>query len=144
MSTKFPLVAGMVAAIGLLAFYLALITLAEGRDFAARQFRADWPYLIFLMPSFGWVIGMILHAQERVVRHSGVMAGSTGMSATAVVACCAHFLPTLLPLVGISTLASVLAAWKVPLLLLAIATNLAVVAYVWRHIRSMDRMEALL
>jgi hypothetical protein len=141
MRARFPLVAGAVAAIALLAFYLLLVTLAESREFAARQFRADWPYLVFLMPSFGMVIGTILHARERAARHAGVMAGCTGMSATAVVACCAHFLPTLLPLVGISALASVLAAWKAPLLLLAIATNLLVAGYVWRHLRSMDRME---
>lgn len=141
MRARFPVVAGAVAAIGLLAFYLLLVTLAESRAFAARQFRADWPYLVFLMPSFGLVIGTILQARQRAARHAGVMAGSTGMSAGAVVACCAHFLPTLLPLVGISALASILAAWKAPLLLLAIATNLVVAAYVWRHLRAMTRME---
>lgn len=141
MSRGFPAVAGSVAAIGLLAFYLLLITVAESREFAARQFRADWPYLVFLMPSFGLVVGLIVHARQRAASHAGAMAGSTGMSATAVVACCAHFLPTLLPLVGVSAIASVLAAWKAPLLLAAIAINLGVAAYVWRHVRAMDRME---
>lgn len=141
MSSRFPIAAGSVATVALLAFYLVIVTLAEGRDAASRQFAQDWPFLVFLMPSFGLVIGLVLHARQAAAAHAGAMAGtSTGMSATAVVACCAHFLPTLLPLVGVSALASALAAWKAPLLILAILVNLAVAGYVWRHIQRMRRM----
>lgn len=142
MTRRFPLAAGAVAAVALLAFYLGLLVVAEGRDFAARQARQDAPYLAFLMPSFGLVIGLVLHARERAAAHAGRMAGtSTGLSATAVVACCAHFVPTLLPVVGVSAVASFLAAWKAPLLVLAIAVNLGMAAYVLRHLRRMDAME---
>lgn len=142
MKPSFPIVAGAVAAVALLAFYLVIVTLAEGRAAASRQFAQDWPFLMFLMPSFGLVIGLVVHAREAAAAHAGAMAGtSTGMSATAVVACCAHFLPTLLPLVGVSALASALAAWKAPLLILAILLNVAVAGYVWRHIRRMRAME---
>lgn len=141
MSNRFPVAAGAVATVGLLAFYLSIVTLAEGRAAAARQVAQDWPYLVVLMPSFGLVVGLVLHARQRARAHAGAMAGSTGLSATAVVACCAHFLPTLLPLVGVSALASALAAWKAPLLLMAIGLNLVVAAYVWRHIGRMRRME---
>jgi hypothetical protein len=135
-------VAGAVAAVGLLAFYLVIVTVAEGRAAASRQFAQDWPYLAFLMPSFGLVIGSVMHARQAAAAHAGAMAGtSSGMSATAVVACCAHFVPTLLPVVGASAVASALAAWKGPLLVLAIVVNLAVVAYVWRHVRRMRAME---
>ena len=142
MSRRFPLAAGAVAAVALLAFYLLIVTVAEGRAAASRQFAQDWPFLVFLMPSFGLVIGLVLHARQAAAAHATAMAGtSTGLSATAVVACCAHFLPTLLPLVGVSAFASALAAWKTPLLLLAILLNLAVAASVWRHVRRMRRME---
>lgn len=143
MRRAFPVVAGAVAAVALLAFYLVILALAEGRAAASRQFAQDWAFLVVLMPSFGLVIGLVVHARQAALAHAGAMTGtSTGLSATAVVACCAHFLPALLPLVGVSALASALAAWKAPLLVLAIVLNLAVAAYVWRHIRRMGAMES--
>ena len=133
---------GTVAAVVLLAFYLTLVSLAEGRTAAQAQFRDDLPFLAFLFPSFGAVAGLYAAVREAAAaaRASGAMAGtSTGLSATAVVACCAHFLPTLLPLVGISALASILASWKAPLLVIAIVLNVGVAAYLVRHLRRMRK-----
>lgn len=143
MSPAFKYAAGVVASLVLLAFYLAIVAVGEGRAAASRQFAQDWPFLLFLMPSFGLVIGLVVHAREAAARHATAMAGtSTGLSATAVVACCAHLLPTLLPVLGISAAASLLAAWKEPLLVVAIATNVAVAAYIVRHVRRMKAMES--
>ncbi len=142
---SWPVLVGAVAAALLLAFYLSIVTLAEGRERAAEQFRADLPYLAFLFPGFGTQMGLytrlrqLVHARQR----AGAVAGASGgMSATAVVACCAHFLPTLLPILGISALSAALAAWKAPLLVVAILMNAAGALYAGRLLRRHGRMLA--
>lgn len=139
-----PILAGIVAALGLLVFYLAIIALAEGRSAALPQLRQDLPYFVFLLPAFGTQIGLYTHLRGLVKAARAATATAsvnTGVTGASMVACCAHFLPTLLPVVGISAVSSVLAAWKTPLLILAIAMNLAGILLVLRAIRHVNAMQ---
>ena len=53
---------------------------------------------------------------------------SCGVSSLAMAACCAHRVADLLPFVGLSAAATVLASWKEPLLWLAVFSNAVGVA----------------
>lgn len=49
-----------------------------------------------------------------------------------MIACCVHHVTDLLPVVGIGLAATLLTAWKTPLMALGLATNLAgIAAMVW-------------
>src|SRR6266540_6327630 len=65
----------------------------------------------------------------------GVVAASTGTSAAAMLACCAHHLADVLPIVGVAGAAVFLNAYKTPLLWLSIVMNLAGVVYLLRKIQ---------
>lgn len=133
-----PILVGALAAIGLLAFYLTVVTLASGREFAREQLAQDAKFFAFLLPAFGTQVGLYAYFRALVARGRGAAAAAGangGVSGAAMVACCAHFLPTLLPFVGVSGLATLLTGWKTPLLVLAIASNVAGIAYVSRAIR---------
>ena len=59
---------------------------------------------------------------------------------SAMLACCAHHLADILPIVGVSGAAIFLNAYKTPLLWLGVVMNLAGVAYLIWNIRQQQQM----
>jgi hypothetical protein len=136
-----PVIYGALGALGLLAFYLGIITLAQGWNHAIQQLADDRSFIAALVAGFGVQVGMFsflrsVHAHAA----SGGMAASTGTSTTAMLACCAHHLADILPIVGLSGAAIFLNAYKIPFLWLGIVMNLAGVAYLLRKILRQRRM----
>lgn len=134
-----PLLLGLLAGGGLFTFYLTVVTLGSGWDQALRQLRDDGLLLLPLFPLFGTQVGLYTHLRALVRQRAAAVAATTGasggVSGAAVVACCAHLIPTFLPVVGISALATALGALRTPLLVLALASNLGGLLLVWRALR---------
>ena len=138
-----PLVFGAVAAGGLLAFYLGMITLAPGWAHATDQLATDRWFVGAIMAGFGTQVGLFtylraLHA--RAAMSGAGMAASTSTSTAAMLACCAHHLADVLPVLGLSGAAIFLNDFKTPLLWLGIGMNLAGVAYLLRQVRRQRRL----
>lgn len=144
-----PLVFGQLGALGLLAFYLGVITLAQGWTHALQQLAEDRWFVGAITVGFGAQVGLFSYLREL---HTRVTAGgvtvSTGTSATAMLACCAHHLTDLTPILGLSGAAVFLNAYKTPLLWLGILMNLAGIVYllrqVWQQRAVMRRRSSLL
>jgi hypothetical protein len=68
-------------------------------------------------------------------------AAGGGMSTVAMVACCAHHVTDVLPIVGVSLAATFLTTWKTPLMGFGLAANLAGIAVMLWLIRR-DRRRA--
>jgi hypothetical protein len=68
-----------------------------------------------------------------------MMGAGAGTSTAAMVACCAHHVAELLPLLGLSAAASFLAAYKIPFMLIGLAMNGIGIVVVWRAIRKEQR-----
>lgn len=136
-----PIVVGLVASLGLIAFYLGIITLAQGWGHAVQQLADDRYFIAALVAGFGTQAGMFSYLRSIHARAaSGGVAASTGTSATAMLACCAHHLAELLPIVGLSGAAIFLNAYKTPFLWLGIVMNLAGVVYLLRKVLRQRRM----
>lgn len=133
------LLVGLAAALGLVALYASVLTLVSGWAFTRAQAARDWPFLLAIVPLFGTQVALY-HALRS---GAGAAAASGGMSGSAMVACCAHFLPTLLPYTGIAAFATVVTAWRLPMLLLAVAANLVGIAIALRALRTNRRHEAM-
>ena len=136
-----PILGAAAGSLGLLTFYLGLITLAQGWQHALEQLGQDQLFIGPLVAGFGLQIGLFvylrrLHTRARV---AGV-AASTGTSAAAMLACCAHHLADILPVIGLSGAALFLNEFKTPLLWLGLAMNLAGVIYLAGKIRQQRRM----
>lgn len=136
-----PLVTGTLAVIGLLAFYLIIITLAQGWAHAIEQLRTDRWFIAAIAAGFGTQAGLYtylrgLHAPAAAKG----LAASTGASTTAMLACCAHHLADVLPIIGVASAAVFLNAYKIPLLWLSIVMNIAGVAYLLWKIQQQRRM----
>lgn len=136
-----PFAAGALAMLGFLIFYLGMITLAQGWAHASAQLLDDRNFIAAIVLGFGTQVGLYtylrgLHASTAV----GGVAASTGTSAAAMLACCAHHLADVLPIVGVAGAAVFLNAYKTPLLWLSILMNLAGVAYLLWKIQQQRQM----
>jgi hypothetical protein len=131
--------AGLIGAAALLLVYLGIITIAQGLDHAFEQMAADAIFVGLIALGFGTQIALFveLRAVDRHHRASAaVTAAGTGTSAAAMLACCAHHLVDLLPLVGLSAAAVFLNAYKTPLFLVGIAMNVVGIVVIARRLEA--------
>lgn len=136
------IVAGFVGAAALLGLYLSIITLAQGVEHAFAQLAADAPFVGLIAAGFGTQIA--LFAELRAVdRHhraaAAVTAAGTGTNTAAMLACCAHHLVDLLPLVGLSAAAVFLNAYRAPLFLVGIGMNVIGIVVIARQLQRARR-----
>lgn len=113
---------------GLMALYLILVSLAEGWTHAVELLLEDAWLVGPIMVGFGVQVG--LYTYLRTVIHAatqgaGALAGAGGGTSTAaMVACCAHHVADVLPLLGLSAAAAFLAEYRIPFMLVGLVTNL--------------------
>ena len=136
------LAAGVVGAAALLGLYLGIISIAQGIDHALEQLATDALFVGLITAGFGTQIA--LFAELRVVdrRHraaAAVTAAGTGMSAAAMLACCAHHLVDLLPLLGLSAAAVFLNAYKTPLMFAGIGMSVIGIIIIARQLQRARR-----
>lgn len=131
-----PLLFGGLAALGLLVFYLGIITLAQGWEHAIEQFAADRWFVSAIMAGFGTQVGLYTYLRGmRTHAMAGGVAASTSTSTVAMLACCAHHLTDVFAIFGLSGAAIFLNAYKTPLLWLGVVMNLLGIAYLLWKIR---------
>lgn len=138
--------AGLVAAAALLGLYLGIISLAQGVEHALAQLVTDAPFVGLIAAGFGTQIALYVELRtiDRLHRASAaVTAAGTGTSTAAMLACCAHHLVDLLPLLGLSAAAVFLNAYKTPLMLIGIGMNLIGIVVIARQLRRARRACAL-
>lgn len=137
-----PLIFGLLAALGLLAFYLGTITLAQGWGHATEQLTIDRLFVGAIMAGFGTQVGLYTYLRGMHLRATaGGVAASTGTSTVAMLACCAHHLTEVFAVFGLSGAAIFLNAYKTPLLWLGIAMNLFGIVYLLWKIRQQHRLQ---
>lgn len=135
-----PLAAGAAATTLLAAFYLAVVTIAQGWGHALELIGSDWYFVAAIAVGFGVQVGLFVHLRRR--RHeqrAGLPTMATGVgtgtSTLAMLACCAHHGGELLVLFGLSAAAVFLNENRVPFMLLGIAANIAGIVIMLRLLR---------
>ena len=124
-----PLAAGTAAAAFLTGFYIALVSLAQGFDHALELITGDWYFVGPIVLGFGTQMGLFFYLRAKVRLRQGTgttkaLAGAgTGTSTVSMVACCAHHLTDVLPIVGLSGAALFLNEFRGPLMGVGILTN---------------------
>ena len=136
------IIAGVIGGAALLGLYLLIISLAQGVEHAFEQLVADALFVGLIAAGFG--IQIALFAELRAVdRHHraavAITAAGTGTSAAAMLACCAHHVVDLLPLVGLSAAAVFLNAYRTPLFLVGIGMNVIGIIVIGRQLRRARR-----
>lgn len=129
---------GATAAALLATFYVTVVGLSAGAQHLADTVARDWYLLAPLVLGFGGQVGILLEVRRRHRRAHAVTAvtgAGAGTSAVGMVACCAHHLADLVPLVGLSGAATFLTDAQRPLLWAAVAFTAAGVTLAGRQLR---------
>ena len=127
---------GLLAGLGILVFYLAVVSFFQGVNFAFLNLRSLW-YLIFpLSIGFGWQIGLY-SSIKHTAQLTGTIAGTGGISGGSMLACCSHFLLQMIPFLGISGLAVFLVQYQSWFLGFGILSNVVGIVIMTKHKNSM-------
>lgn len=134
---------GFLAGVALLAIYFLIMGLASGSwDYTVRQL-IDLRYWIgALVLGFSTQVGLfsyLKNCHKETKLEQGTVVAGTGTSSVAMLACCAHHLTDVLPLLGLSAVSLVLAKYQIWFLSLGILSNLVGISLMVRQVWRMQR-----
>jgi hypothetical protein len=126
--------------------YFAIVSLAESPRHALDLFWADRLLVLPILAGFGVQSALYVILKKRLflpveqIGPSGPLTGASGgVSAGAMVACCAHHVTDVLPLLGLSAAATFLAEYRLAFMLGGLGTALfgigVMVRLLWRERR---------
>lgn len=132
---------GTIAGISLILFYFIVMTISSASLSATvSQFKQLWYWMITLSLGFGIQVGLftrlkIIIKQSVVVNQAGaVTASSAGASSASMIACCAHHLSEVLPIIGLSGFAIFLSRYQIPIIVFGIVMNIFGIIYMLKTI----------
>ncbi len=135
---------GLLGSLGMLGFYLGIMFLSMPPDAAWLNFVYFWYLIAGIIIGFGIQIGLWVFVKNCAGHHHGAVPGASGaMSGGAMVACCAHHLADVLPVLGLSGAAIFLSQYQKPFLILGLSINLLGIAYMLYIVRKHDKKIAL-
>ena len=141
----FPAGAGLLAALGLVGLYFAVVALLQDRSHALDLLWQDRYFVAAIASGFGTQMGLYTYLRQlrRARGPAQVLAGTgTGTSSLAMVACCLHHVSDVLPLIGLSGAAIFFSRFRLPFMALGLAMNLAGIAVSVRILRRATRAGA--
>ena len=124
---------GAVAFALMLAVFFGVVSLVSGWDFTLEQFSAFRYFILALALGFGVQVGLYVALRQLVGMQKipGKMVTASGTTSTAaMISCCAHYLANVLPVLGVTGFATLVAQYQAELFWLGLAFNLAGIVYI--------------
>lgn len=124
---------GALASAILLGVYFAALTLVSGWNFAEDQFTTYWYFIISLVVGFGIQIALYQYLKSLVHSGQGMgkVVGVSGTTSTAaMISCCAHYLVNLVPILGITGLATFVAQYQIKIFWIGLAFNIFGISFI--------------
>ncbi len=137
-----PVAAGTLASLVMLGIYFGVLTLVSGWDFTLSQFAQFWYYVLPLALGFGTQMGLYVYLRQRLAHHhtGGKMVVASGAASTgAMLACCAHYLTNILPVIGAAGAVTLIAQYQIELFWVGLAFNLGGIVFIGSRIVSAGR-----
>ena len=128
-----PTSVGAMAAVAMLAIYLAVLSLVSGWSFTVSQFGEFWPYVVALAVGFGAQVGLFIQVRQIHSGHHGAqraVAVSGTASTAAMLACCTHYLANLVPIIGMAGIVTFVAQYQIEMFWVGLAFNATGLAYI--------------
>ena len=101
--------------------------------------RSSWYFIFPLVIGFGIQIGLWQSIKHDALVN-GTVAGTGGISGGSMIACCSHFLFSIIPIAGASGIAVFLTAYQKWFLGFGILANILGIGLMLRHKEHMKRM----
>ena len=131
---------GLLAGTSLIIFYLGIISIFQGIEFAFMNLGGLWYLLFPLAAGFGTQVGLYASIKHTATI-TGAVAGTGGFSAGSMIACCSHFLLNMVPIIGLSGLAIFLVKYQSWFLGVGIISNVIGITIMVKHKRKMKSMK---
>ncbi|HLC94848.1 MAG TPA: heavy metal-binding domain-containing protein [Patescibacteria group bacterium] len=128
---------GIVGAGALLGVYFSILTPISGWSFALEQFTQFWYFVVSLAVGFGIQICFYVYLKNAIhkTNSSGKILAVSGATSTgAMISCCAHYLVSILPVVGVAGFVSVVSQYQIELFWVGLAFNIAGIVYIARKV----------
>jgi hypothetical protein len=126
--TKKPIIVGSIASLALLSIYFIILTIAASIEYATRQFLDIWYWIVILVLGFGGQVGLFVYIKnairEKTAKLNAEIAATGGITTGSMIACCAHHVTDVLPIIGLSAAAIFLIRYQIPFIILGIFSNL--------------------
>mgnify|MGYP007059451031 CR=1 FL=1 len=136
---------GVLASLGLLGLYFFIMRLATGSwEVAVDQFVGLWILMGLLIIGFGIQIG--LYSALKDIHHlaaKGQVAASGATSTVAMIACCAHHVTDVLPLVGLAGVSLFLAEYQSLFLGIGVLSNVLGIVYLIRKYQQLKLIKGV-
>lgn len=134
---------GFLAGVALLSVYFLVMGLASGSwDYTVNQLVNLRYWITVLVLGFSIQVGLfsyLKNCHKETKLENGTVALGTGTSSLSMLACCAHHLTDVLPLLGLSAVSLVLARYQTWFLSLGILSNLVGIFLMGRQVWRMKR-----
>lgn len=131
--------ASALGALALATLYLGFVAWAEDPQHALALLWDDRLYVGLITAGFGTQVGLFTYlrlVRRALARDSVALTGAgTATSSVSMVACCAHHLTDVVPIVGLSGLAVFLVEVRTPLMMLGLVTNAVGIVVMLRDLR---------
>ena len=118
---------GVIAVAGMVTFYVVVVWWASGsRGHLADQLERDWYLVGIVATGFGLQMALVSELRRRHRLHATAAAASgagAGASVTGMIACCAHHIADLLPILGLSGAATFLYDYRLAFVAVGVAIN---------------------
>lgn len=122
-----PKLVGICASLGLLLVYLFILTIANSFEHAIQQFLDLWYWMTPLVIGFGIQVGLYsyIRTTSKSKTHANQsVAAAGGVSTASMVACCAHHVVDVLPIIGLTAASLFLTKYQTIFLLIGVLSNL--------------------
>ena len=126
-----PIAFGFAGMLTLTGIYFGIVSLAESPSHAIELFLEDRWIVVPIILGFGIQVALYVIMKKRLfipvadVGPSGALTGAGGgVSATAMVACCAHHVTDVLPLLGLTAAATFLAEYRLAFMVVGLGTTI--------------------
>ena len=126
-----PLTTGLVGALFLTGLYFGIVSWAESPQHAVELFWDDRWIVLPIILGFGVQVGLYTILKKRLfvpvaaTGPSGPLISAGGTTSTiAMVACCAHHVADVLPILGLTAAATFLAQYRIAFMLVGLGTTL--------------------
>lgn len=126
-----PIGTGLAGGFFLFALYVGIVSIAESPQHAIEFFWQDRWLVLPIIIGFGVQVALFVVLKLNVslspegVRPHGMLTGANGVTSTVgMVACCAHHAVDVLPIIGLTTVASFLAAYRTSLMVASLVITL--------------------
>ncbi len=123
-----PIIVGASGSIGLLIIYFGILAWVNSLSHALEQFLQMWYWILILVTGFGIQLGLYSYVRfnirKKATGATAEIAAAGGISTGSMIACCAHHITDVLPIIGLSAAAVFLVKYQLPFILLGIFSNL--------------------